>query len=33
MKKDSTQQAATVAKIGLVILWGLFMYTLIKSHL
>ena len=33
MKKDSTQQAANVAKVGLVILWGLFMFALIKSHL
>lgn len=33
MKKDSTQLAANVAKVGLVIVWGVFMYCLIKSHL
>lgn len=33
MKKDSVQQAANVAKVGLVILWVFFMFSLIKSHI
>jgi len=33
MKKDSIQLAANVAKIGLVIVWGVFMFTLVKSHI
>ena len=33
MKKDPIQLAANVAKIGLVIIWGIFMYLLIKSHI
>jgi hypothetical protein len=33
MKKDPVQLAANVAKVGLVIVWGIFMYCLIKSHL
>jgi len=33
MKKDSVQLAANIAKIGLVIVWGVFMYSLIKSHI
>lgn len=33
MKKDSVQVAANVAKVGLVLVWGIFMYCLIKSHL
>jgi hypothetical protein len=33
MKKDSVQMAANVAKVGLVLVWGVFMYCLIKSHL
>jgi len=32
MKKDSIQTAANVAKVGLVIIWGIFMFALIKSH-
>jgi hypothetical protein len=32
MEKKSVQQAANVAKVGLVILWVIFMFTLIKSH-
>ena len=33
MKKDSVQVAANVAKVGLVLVGGVFMYCLIKSHL
>ena len=33
MKKDQIQQAANVAKVGIIILWGIFMFTVIKSHL
>ena len=33
MKKDSIQTAANVAKAGLIILWAIFMFTLIKSHI
>jgi hypothetical protein len=33
MRKDPQQLAANVAKIGLVIIWGTFMYLLIKSHI
>jgi len=33
MRKDPQQLAANVAKIGLVIVWGVFMYSLIKSHI
>jgi hypothetical protein len=33
MKKDPIQLAANIAKIGLVIVWGVFMYSLIKSHI
>jgi hypothetical protein len=33
MKKDSIQLAANVAKVGLIIVWGVFMFILIKSHI
>jgi hypothetical protein len=33
MKKDQTQQAANVARVGIIILWGIFMFAVIKSHL
>ena len=33
MKKDQTQQAANVAKVGIIILWGVFMFAVIKAHL
>jgi hypothetical protein len=33
MRKDPQQLAANIAKIGLVIIWGVFMYSLIKSHI
>jgi hypothetical protein len=33
MERDSIQTAAKVAKVGLVIIWGIFMFALIKSHL
>jgi len=33
MKKDSVQMAANVAKVGLALVWGVFMYCLIKSHI
>jgi hypothetical protein len=31
MSDKSVQQAANVAKVGLVILWGVFMYCLISN--
>lgn len=33
MKKNQTQQAANVARVGIIILWGIFMFAVIKSHL
>jgi hypothetical protein len=33
MKKDSIQLAVNVAKVGLIIVWGVFMFILIKSHI
>lgn len=33
MRKDPIQVAANIAKVGLVLVWGVFMYCLIKSHL
>lgn len=33
MKQDSFQVVANVMKVALVIIWGVFMYCLIKSHL
>jgi hypothetical protein len=33
MKKDQTQKAANVAKVGIIILWGVFMFIMLKSHL
>jgi hypothetical protein len=33
MKKDQTQQAANVARVGIIILWVIFMFAVIKSHL
>jgi hypothetical protein len=34
MKNEkNVQLAANVAKVGLVLVWGVFMYCLIKSHL
>jgi len=33
MKKDSIQLASNVAKVGLIIVWGVFMFILIKSHI
>ena len=33
MKKDPQQLAANIAKIGLVIVWVVFMFTLVKSHI
>jgi hypothetical protein len=31
MSEKSVQQAANIAKIGLIILWGIFMYSLISN--
>jgi hypothetical protein len=33
MKKDQTQQAANIAKVGIIVLWGILMFIVIKSHL
>ena len=33
MRKDPQQLAANVDKIGLIIIWGVFMYSLINSHI
>jgi hypothetical protein len=31
MREKSIQRAANIAKVGLIIVWGVFMYTLIKN--
>jgi len=33
MKKDPIQLAVNMTKLFLVIVWGVFMYALIKSHI
>ena len=33
MKKDPIQLAVNLAKLLLVIIWGTFMYALIRSHI
>ena len=33
MKKDQTQKAANIAKVGIIILWITGMLIVIKSHL
>jgi len=32
MSEKSVQTAANVAKVGLIILWGIFMYSLISNQ-
>ncbi len=32
MNSKSIQRAANVAKVGLIIVWGIFMYTLISNQ-
>jgi hypothetical protein len=33
MKRDQTQQAANIAKVGIIVLWSIFMFVVIKAHL
>jgi hypothetical protein len=33
MKKDQIQKAANIATVGIIILWGVFMFVVIKAHL
>ena len=33
MNNKSIQRAANVAKVGLIIVWGIFMYSLISNHI
>ena len=33
MTEKSVQTAANIAKVGLIIVWGIFMYCLISNHM